>query len=59
LSSTDEKEKLRDQLKYSYSKDVLSLNMLMDRSLDQLIALNSGIEMNASRRYASHNETRE
>lgn len=59
LDSEEAKDQLREQLKFSYSKDVLSLNMLLDKSLDQLISLNNGIEVNASRRYASHNETRE
>jgi hypothetical protein len=59
LDDSSAQEHLRDELKFSYSKDVLSLNMLLDKSLDQLILLNNGIEVNASRRYGSHNETRE
>jgi hypothetical protein len=44
-------EDLRDQLKYGYSKEVLSVNVLLDKSLDQMMGLNNDIEMNQSTRY--------
>ena len=55
-ASQEEKEILRDQLKYGYSKDVLSLNLLLDKNLDSLVKLNNGIDSAASRRFESHTE---
>ena len=30
----EEREQVRDQLKYGYSKDVMSLNLLLDKTMD-------------------------
>ena len=56
----EEKDKLRDLLKYSYSKDVLSINGLLDFHLDQQISLNTTIEATtSSKRYETQNKITE
>ena len=55
-ASIEERDVLRDELKHGYSKDVLSLNVLLDKNLDSLVKLNNGIDSAASRRFESHTE---
>jgi hypothetical protein len=43
-------------VKYGYSKDVLSLNTLIDKNLDQQVELNSKLESNMVKRSEETNE---
>lgn len=35
---------MRDDVKFGYSKDVLSVNRLIDKGLDQIISMNNTID---------------
>lgn len=48
-----ERRELREGLKCGYTSEVVSLNSLLDKSLDGMISLTNGLEMNASKRYES------
>eukprot|EP00347_Sterkiella_histriomuscorum_P009030 403342797 len=50
VEENDEKEQLREHFKYSYSKDVLSVNRLMDHALEQITSFNDKSEKNSSKR---------
>lgn len=55
-TSKEESELLRDSLKYGYSKDVMSVNLLLDQSLESFVKLNNGIDIGASHRFENYTE---
>ncbi|CDW82395.1 UNKNOWN [Stylonychia lemnae] len=56
VTENEEKEKLRETLKYGYSKDVLSINMLLDQSLVQMNEMNDQIEANQVKKSEVHKD---
>jgi hypothetical protein len=44
VETLEERDALRDKVKFGYSKDVLSLNQLMDADLDTLVTLSTTLE---------------
>jgi hypothetical protein len=59
VETPEERDALRDKVKFGYSKDVLSLNQLMDADLDTLVTLSATLESTTSKRYGTHAETRD
>ncbi len=50
-TSSETTEKMRNDLKYGYSKEVLSLNILLDQNLDQFVSLNNQLDVSGAKRY--------
>ena len=40
ISSVEERNQIKDKLKYGYSKKVMSVNLLLDKNIDQLVDMN-------------------
>ena len=59
VETSEERDTLRDKVKFGYSKDVLSLNQLLDADLDKLVSLSTTLESTTSKRYGTHAETRD
>ena len=59
VETPEERDVLRDKVKFGYSKDVLSLNQLLDADLDTLVSLSATLESTTSKRYGTHAETRD
>ena len=55
----EEKEKIRDSVKYGYSKDVMSLNILMEKGRGKYEELNARLESNLGKRNENAKELRE
>lgn len=59
VGDEEEKEKIRDSVKYGYSKDVMSLNILMEKGLGKYEELNARLESNLGKRNENAKELRE
>lgn len=57
-SDGNEVEELREEVKFGYSKDVMSINRLLDKGLEQLISMNNGVDKTTNgKKYESQRET--